>query len=72
MINTTFFGAESRLEHIGEVSLILLVLNGEKSSGAGFWNHLWSIMTHICFASCKLDSDIWMRPEKKENGLTYW
>ena len=29
-------------------------------------------MQHLGFSSCKADSDIWMRPSKKDDGSEYW
>jgi len=65
-------GSEFGLEHIGKVALIRRALYGGKSSGADFWKHLRSCMTHLGFHSCKADPDIWMRAAQKDDGSTYW
>ena len=65
-------GCEFGLEHVGKVALIRRALYGGKSSGADFWKHLRSCMTHLGFHSCKADPDIWMRAAQKDDGSTYW
>jgi len=65
-------GHEFGLEHIGKVALICRALYGGKSSGADFWKHLRSCMTHLGFHSCKADPDIWMRAAQKDDGSAYW
>ena len=64
-------GAEFGLENIGKVSLICCALYGGKSSGADFWKHLWSCMTHIGFTSCKADPDICMKESQKYDGTFF-
>ena len=51
-------GAKFGLENIGKVALIHRALYGGKSSGADFWKHLRSCMTHLGFTSCKADNNI--------------
>ena len=65
-------GAEFGLEHVGKVALIRRALYGGKSSGADFWKHLRSCMSHLGFTSCKADPDIWMREAEKDDGTPYW
>ena len=65
-------GVEFGLENVGKVALIRRALYGGKSSGADFWKHLRTCMEHLGFVSCKADSEIWMRPAKKDSGEEYW
>ena len=65
-------GAEFGLEHVRKFALIRRALYGGKSSGADFWKHLRSCMTHLGFTSCKTDPDIWMQEGKKDDGSAYW
>ena len=53
-------GSEFGLENVGKIALIRRALYGGKASGADFWRHLRTYMTHLGFSSCKADSDIWM------------
>ena len=59
-------GPEFGLENIGKFALIRWALHGGKSSGADFWRHLCTYMSQLGFTSCKADSDIWMRPARKD------
>ena len=65
-------GREFGLEHVGKVALIRRALYGGKSSGADFWKHLRSCMTHLKFEPCKGDGDVWMRKALKDDGTPYW
>ena len=65
-------GSEFGLEHVGKIALIRRALYGGKSSGADFWRHLRTCMSHLGFESCKADSDIWMRKSIKDDGAEYW
>ena len=65
-------GAEFGLENIGKIALICRALYGGKLSGADFWKHLRSCMTHLKFQSCKADPDLWMRESQVDNGAFYW
>jgi hypothetical protein len=65
-------GREFGLEHVGKVALIGRALYGGKSSGADFWKHLRSCMTHLQFEPCKGDGDVWMRKALKDDGTPYW
>ena len=56
--NYSICGAKFGLENIGKVSLIRRDLYVGKSSGADFWKHLRSCMTHLGFTSCKADTNI--------------
>ena len=47
-------------DNIGKVTLICCAMYVGKSSGADFWKHLRSCMTHLGFTSFKADPDIWM------------
>ena len=68
VIYCTKFG----IENIDKVYLIHLALYGGKSSGADFWKHFWSFMMHLCFTSCKSDTDIWMREAQKDDHTPIW
>ena len=66
-------GAEFGLENVGKIALIRRALYGGKASGADFWRHLRSCMQHdLDFTPCKADSEVWMRPAKKDSGEEYW
>ena len=65
-------GGEFGLENIGKRALIRRALYGGKSSGADFWKHLRTCMSHLGFTSCKADPDIWMREAIKDDGTPYW
>ena len=65
-------GSEFGLEHQGKVALIRRALYGGKSSGADFWKHLRSCMTHLGFTSCKADPDVWMREAQSDEGSSHW
>ena len=53
-------GPEFGIENVGKVALIRRALYGGKVSGADFWKHLRSCMTHLGFTSCQAYPDIWM------------
>ena len=65
-------GLEFGLENVGKIALIRRALYGGKSSGADFWKHLRSCMSHLQFEPCKADADIWMRKALKDDGTPYW
>ena len=65
-------GLEFGVENVGRIALIRRALYGGKSSGADFWKHLRSCMTHLQFEPCKADADIWMRKGLKDDGTPYW
>ena len=65
-------GAEFGVENVGKVALIRRALYGGKSSGADFWRHLRTCMTHLNFTSCKADPEVWMREAQKDDGTPYW
>ena len=65
-------GLEFGLENVDKVTLIWRALYGGKSSGSDFWKYLRTCMEHLGFISCKADSEIWMRPAKKDLGEEYW
>ena len=64
-------GAEFGLKNVGKVALIRRALYGGKSSGRDFRNHLRECMSHIGFASCLADPDVWMREAQKADGTAY-
>ena len=65
MWNGIWFG------QFGQIALICRALYIGMFSGADFWKHLRSCMTHLGFTSCKIDPDIWMREAKKDDGTPY-
>ena len=65
-------GAEFGLENIGKIALIRRALYGGKVSGADFWRHLRTCMSHLGFISCQADPDIWMREAQKDDGSEFW
>ena len=60
--------AEFELDNVGKVSLIRRALYGGKSSGRDFINYIIECMSHIGFASCLSDPDVWMRKAQKSEG----
>ena len=65
-------GSEFGLENVGKVALIRRDLYGGKSAGRDFRNNLRECMSHIGFASCLADPDVWMRESQKADGTAYW
>jgi hypothetical protein len=47
-------------------------LNGLKSAGASFRNHLASCLRHLGFTSSRGDADVWFQPAQKSNGKEYY
>ena len=58
------------IENVGKVVLNHCALYSGKVSGADFWRHLRTCMTHLGF--CQADPDIWMRLAQKNDGSEYW
>jgi hypothetical protein len=52
----------------GQTAILVRVLHGLKSSGAAFRNHLVSCTRMLGYVSCLADSDVWIRPEVREDG----
>jgi hypothetical protein len=53
-----------------KVAIIARALQGIKSAGASFRNHLADHMREIGHASCKADADVWLKPETRpDNGF---
>ena len=64
----TTCGPEFGLEYQGRKALLCRALNGLKSAGASFHNHLVSCLSHLGFTSCKADPDVWFRAFNDEKG----
>jgi hypothetical protein len=64
-------GPKFGIENIGKVALIRWAPHGGKSAGKDFRNHLRSCMRHLDFTSCPPDSNAWMRPAKRSDGLDH-
>ena len=58
-------GPEFGIENVGKVALIHQALYGGKTVGNDFRNHLRSCMSHVGFASCPANPDVWMQPAEK-------
>ena len=65
-------GVEFGLQNIVKVALIRQALYGGKYAGHDFINHLRECMSHLGFASCLADPDVWMREAQKADGTAYW
>ena len=65
-------GPEFGVENIGQTALIHCALYGGKAGGRDFRNHLHSCIEFLNFKSCLADPDVWMRPEIKSDGNTYY
>ena len=40
--------------------------------GGVFLNHLHACMCHLVFVLCSADTDVWMYPAHKSDGLEYY
>ena len=57
----------------GKSAIVVRTLYGLKSTGASFCNHLADCMTHLGFAPCLADPDLWMRAEvRSSNDVSYY
>ena len=65
-------GPEFGIENVGKVALIHQALYGGKTAGKDFCNHFHSCMSHVGFASCLADPDVWIQPAEKADGLPYY
>ena len=63
--------AEFGLENVGKVALIRRALYGGKSARRDFRNHLRECMSHLGFASCLSDPDVWMREAQNADVTAY-
>ena len=53
--------------------MIVWALNGLKSAGASFQNHLADCMKQMGYKPCLSDPDLWMRPKTRDSdGLKYY
>ena len=59
-------------EYMGNTTIIVWELEGIKSSGAYFRNHLADFMRELGCISCLSDLDVWMESETQENGYQYY
>ena len=57
------FGADQRKK-----SIIVCALYELKSSGAAFHSHLEDCMRSIGYTPCRVDNDLWMKPEIDPDG----
>ena len=65
-------GPEFGLQNVGWIALIHRALYGGKTTAKDFRNHLRSCMHYLKFMSCPADPNVWMRPAKKDDGMTYY
>ena len=52
--------------------VITRALYGLRSSGKAWRDHMSATMRDHGYVSCKVDSDVWMRPKTKPDGFKYW
>ena len=64
-------GPEFGLENVGKHAIIFLAVYGGKSAGADYWMHVNSAMEEMDFSSRKADTDIWILPALKSNGVEH-
>ena len=62
-------GPEFGFVNIGWIALIHWALYGGKTARRDFRNHLRSCMHYLKFVSCPADTNVWMRPPKKADGM---
>ena len=70
--NYIICGPEFGIENVGKVALNHQALYGSQTAGKDFHNHLQSCMSHVGFASCLADPDVWMWPAEKADGSPYY
>jgi hypothetical protein len=57
----------------GKLAVIVRALYGLKSASASFRNHLAGYMRELGYDSCKVDPDVWMKPETRpDDGFKYY
>jgi hypothetical protein len=57
----------------GKCALIVRALDGLKSAGVSFRNHLSECMNHLGWNPCHADRDLWMKAEiRPDDGMLYW
>ena len=54
-------------ENKGNTAIIVKALYGLASSGASFKSHLADCMHHLGYKSCLGDTDLWYKPEERED-----
>ena len=65
-------GPEFGIENVGKYALVGRALYGGKSVGKDWRNHLRSCMSHLDFALCPANPNVWIRPAKHSNGTDYY
>ena len=61
-------GEEFGLENVGNRALIVRALYGGKAARRDFWHHFRNCIKFLGFKSKGGDPDVWMRPNKKQDG----
>ena len=67
----TICDPEFVLGNIGNKLLIRGALYGLKAAGCNFRNNMHECICHPNFESCPADTEAWMRPAMKDDGLEY-
>jgi hypothetical protein len=57
---------------MGRPVLIVRALNGLRSSGTRWRDHIASTLRDDCFMNCLADPDMYMRPAVKPTGIKFW
>jgi Reverse transcriptase (RNA-dependent DNA polymerase) len=65
-------GPEFGSDKTGRTVLIVRALYGLRSSGARWRDHLADTIRSLGFKACLTNPDVWMRPNTRPDGFTYW
>ena len=68
----TTAGLEFGPINVGRLVLIVRALYGLRSSGARWQEHMASTLREGGYLSCRADPDVWIWPNTKPEGDTYW
>ena len=65
-------GPEFGSEHKGKAAVVVQALDGLRSIGSTFCNHLASCMEALNCLPCRADPNVWMQKSRKSNGTEYY
>jgi hypothetical protein len=68
----TTLGVEFGQNMVSKTAIICKALYGLKSSGAAWRAHLAATLYDLQYCSSLADPDVWLRPNVKTNGDTYY
>ena len=55
------------------IALVVRAFYGFKSAGAAFMNHLVDCMSRLKYEPCKVDGDVWLKPDvRPSDGHKYY